>query len=337
MRGTKLTGFIMRQAGLRTALGIVSAVAIMAFATGPSSAGIGLGGTVTAPVDPSLAAAAAADPTAQLQVIVQGWQDAQSIVQILDGVAGATVRRQLPIIDGVAADIPACALQLLAGNDAVRAISLDGRVAGSGFAPVNPNLWQEVVGVDGLWGSDGAPAPPAIAVIDSGVDASRSVDFGARVVTQVNLSSREPGAIGDDYGHGTMVAGIAAGASSDYPGAAPQSSIVSIRTADANDESLLSDVVAAAQWLLDNKDAYGVRVVNLSLLSGQPSSFFNDPLDQALEQLWFHGVVVVAAAGNLGGPMRVDYAPASDPFIVVVGATDTLATLDTADDEVASF
>src|SRR5947209_5389280 len=328
----------MRLVGLRAALVIGLAITIMVAATGPSSAGLGVG-TVGGPVDPSLTAAAAADPSQQLHVIVQGTTDAQSIVDILNGIAGATVRQQLPIINGVAADIPAGALQLLAVNNAVRAISLDGRVGGSNYAPQNPNLWQAVAGADRLWGSDATPGPasPAIAVIDSGVDGSRLADFGSRLVTQVNLSSREPNASGDQFGHGTMVAGIAAGASSDYPGAAPLSNIVSIRTADSNDESLVSDIVAAAQWVLDNKDAYGVRVVNLSLLSGQPSSFVNDPLDQALEQLWFHGVVVVAAAGNLGGPMRVDYAPASDPFIVVVGATDTLATLDTADDQVASF
>src|SRR5947207_5602397 len=325
----------MRLGGLRTALVIGTAVAVMALAAGTSSAGIGPGpATASAPVDTSLADAAAADPLSQLHVIVQGTQSAQSIVQILNGIAGATVRRQLPIIDGVAADIPASALQLLAGNDAVRSIALDARVAGSNYAPQNPNLWQAVAGVDSLWGSDAAPGPPSptIAIVDSGVDSSRLADFGSRLVTQVNLSSREPSATGDQYGHGTMVAGIAAGASSSFPGAAPQSNIVSIRTADSNDESMVSDIVAAAQWVLDNKDAYGIRVVNLSLLSGQPASFVNDPLDQALEQLWFHGVVVVAAAGNLGGPLRMDYAPASDPFIIVVGATDTLGTLDTSDD-----
>jgi len=134
-----------------------------------------------------------------------------------------------------------------------------------------------------------------------------------------------------------MVAGLAAGASSSYPGAAPASPIVSIRTADANDESLVSDVIAAAQWVLENHSAYGIRVVKLSLLSGNPSSFVKDPLDQALEQLWFNGIVVVAAAGNIGGPTRMDYAPASDPFIIVVGATETKDTADTSDDTVAPF
>src|SRR5207244_3082364 len=62
-----------------------------------------------------------------------------------------------------------------------------------------------------------------------------------------------------------------------------------------------------------------------------------DPLDRALEQLWFNGVVVVAAAGNIGGPIRTDFAPASDPFIIVVGATETQGTADTSDDTIASF
>src|SRR6266511_2147522 len=134
-----------------------------------------------------------------------------------------------------------------------------------------------------------------------------------------------------------MVAGLAAGASSAYPGVAPLSKVISIRTADSNDESLVSDVVAAAQWVLENHAAYGIRVVNLSLLSGNPSSFLVDPLDQALEQLWFSGIVVVAAAGNSGGPIRMDYAPASDPFIIVVGATETQGTADASDDTVAPF
>src|SRR5207244_3722456 len=56
-----------------------------------------------------------------------------------------------------------------------------------------------------------------------------------------------------------------------------------------------------------------------------------------LEQLWFNGIVVVAASGNLGGPLRMDYAPANDPFIVVVGATETNGTADSSDDTVASF
>ena len=142
--------------------------------------------------------------------------------------------------------------------------------------------------------------PPAIAIVDSGIDASKTADFGNRVVASVNFSSTSPNATGDDEGHGTMVAGIAAGASSDYPGVAPTAPLVSVRTADANGMSYTSDVIAGIDWILQNKDTYNIRVANFSIAGGVASSFTVDPLDQAVEKLWFNGVVVVAAAGNHG-------------------------------------
>ena len=56
-----------------------------------------------------------------------------------------------------------------------------------------------------------------------------------------------------------------------------------------------------------------------------PSNFTEDPLDQAVEKLWFSGVTVVAAAGNYGsadGPSGVPFAPGNDPFVITVGAID---------------
>ena len=58
---------------------------------------------------------------------------------------------------------------------------------------------------------------------------------------------------------------------------------------------------------------------------GDASHFFQDPLDQAVEKLWFNNVVVVAAAGNYGFPDKpsgVLYAPGNDPFVITVGAID---------------
>ena len=61
-----------------------------------------------------------------------------------------------------------------------------------------------------------------------------------------------------------------------------------------------SDVITAAQWILDNKSKYNIGVANFSLHSSYSTNFYRDPLDQAVEKLWFGGVVVVAAAGNYG-------------------------------------
>jgi serine protease AprX len=99
-------------------------------------------------------------------------------------------------------------------------------------------------------------------------------------------------------------------------------------------------VIRACQWILDNKAKYNIRVANFSLHSAITAPFFLDPLDRAVEQLWFNGVVVVTAAGNYGnagGPSGVRYSPANDPFVITVGAADAKSTSDKSDDTVAPW
>ena len=139
----------------------------------------------------------------------------------------------------------------------------------------------------------------------------------------MNLSSLPGNSAGDGRGHGTFVAGIAAGNASRYAGASPGSKIVSIDVMDDTGMAMTRDVIAAADWILANKDKYNIRVANFSLHSASPASVFFDPLDRAVERLWFNGVVVVAAAGNYGidgRPSGVTFAPGNDPFVITVGA-----------------
>ena len=193
--------------------------------------------------------------------------------------------------------------------------------------------------LDPLTGLSLGPAPdaPTIAIIDSGIDASKVADFGSRVVASVNFSSLEPTATGDGEGHGTMVAGLAAGASAAYPGAAPSARLVDLRTANADGQSVTSDVIAATDWILAHKTEYNIKVANFSMASASSVSFRFDPLDKAVERLWFAGVTVVAASGNHGtgtGPVDMSHAPGNDPFVITVGALDQQETADPSDDTV---
>src|SRR5207244_5014785 len=89
--------------------------------------------------------------------------------------------------------------------------------------------------------------------------------------------------------------------------------------------ALTSDVIAACDYILQNKNALNIRVANFSLHSASMNHFYFDPLDRAVEKLWFNGVFVVAAAGNYGtaaGPSGVLHAPGNDPFVMTVGAVD---------------
>src|SRR6266550_3114120 len=248
---------------------------------------------------PGLIAAAQADPKATFDVVLMG-NDRPSgwFTKQIAGFNSAKtkVRRQYTSISGVAARLTGSQVLTLARNGHVDSITYDSPVTLAGGLS-NKQRWPFVSGVQKFWASGASAATPTIAVVDAGIDASRA-DFGGRVVAQVNLTTLAGNSPGDGRGHGTFVAGIAAGSASGYTGAAPSANLVSLDVMDDEGMAWTSDVIAAADWIYQNKDAYNIRVANFSLHSTAPASVYWDPLDRAVEKLWFSGVVVVAAAGN---------------------------------------
>jgi serine protease AprX len=172
-----------------------------------------------------------------------------------------------------------------------------------------------------------------IAIVDSGV--TPGPDFGSRLV-QVRLPG-QTGSLDDLLGHGTLVAGIAAGSSPDgrYVGVAPGSTIYALNVYRA-DGVVSGDVIEALQWVFVNARADNIRVVNLSLSEVSAGSYRQSALDLAVERLWAEGVLVVTSAGN-SGPAPVNAAPANDPLALTVGAFDDEGTIGPADDTIASF
>jgi serine protease AprX len=147
----------------------------------------------------------------------------------------------------------------------------------------------------------------------------------------------------DTYGHGTHVAGVIAGdgnqrgpgdpADGKYVGIAPRADLIAIKAADVAGHGTILDAIYGLQFVVDHQAEYNIRVVNLSLSSTEPGSYLTDPLDAAVEAAYFHGIVVVAAAGNRGNAGdAVSYAPGNDPFAISVGAVDDQGTSDRSDD-----
>ena len=165
-------------------------------------------------------------------------------------------------------------------------------------------------GAPGAWSAGATGDGVTVVVIDSGI--SEHSDFQGRAHARFDLSSVSNG-VRDRNGHGTYVAGIIGGRGKDYVGIAPRANLLSLRVSGDDGAALASDVVAALQWTVDHKDEYGIRVVNISLTSTVPDSYKQDPLDAAVEQAWFHGIVVVVSAGNYGtDTFSADHAPAND-------------------------
>ena len=125
-----------------------------------------------------------------------------------------------------------------------------------------------------------------------------------RVVDDVDDHALQPQLAGDGCDHGTFVAGIAAGSAAGLGrrrAAAPN--VVSLDVMDDSGMARTSDVIAACR--MDprrTRRKYNIRVANFSLHSTDAEQLQNDPLDKAVEKLWFNGIVVVAAAGNYGKP-----------------------------------
>jgi serine protease AprX len=207
--------------------------------------------------------------------------------------------------------------------------------------PAFEQHWPYVAGIPSLHARPGVQAGQSgtIAIVDSGIDALRA-DFGDRVVEQVTKTERQPNSSGDGYGHGTAVASIAAGSVQGYTGAAPRAKLVSIDVLDDNGVGYVSDVIAAADWIYENRERLGIRVANFSLHGTTLASLVSDPLDKAVERLWQSGVVVVAASGNYatdGAESAVPFAPGNDPFVLTVGATDTGGSFTERDDVAAPW
>jgi serine protease AprX len=286
-----------------------------------------------------------AGPSDTFRVIVQGRAAGTAVDAAVQKHPGRAkgAKKQFSSISAVSAELTGEQIAELAKAEGIDAITVDVPVAvaggpkGSRTEPIwNAQKWPFVSGVAKFWRSKAAV--PAIAIVDSGIDAARS-DFGGRVIHSVDLGPTTDSP-GDGRGHGTFVASIAAGSAAGYAGAAPTAPLVSIDVVDDAGMAWTSDVIEAADWILANKNRFNIRVANFSLHSTAPASFLYDPLDRAVERLWFSGVVVVTAAGNYaegGHPSGVRYAPANDPFVITVGAVDTGSTLNTSDDVAAPW
>jgi serine protease AprX len=283
-------------------------------------------------IAPALAALAAqSGPDANLRVIVEG-----SGASTAAGRHGH-VGRQLGLVGGVAATVRGAELHRLAAESGVSFIAPDapvqltatGTVSAAALATIYPGRDSAA----NPWSAGATGQGVGIAVIDSGV--TPSPDFGSRL-TQVKLDG-QTGSLDDTIGHGTMVAGVAAGYSPDgrFIGIAPGANVYAINI-NRPTGVYTSDVITALKWVFDNAHTYNIRVVNLSLTETVQSSYTTSPLDLALERLWASGVFVAVAAGNRGLG-QIDYAPANDPLVFTVGAFDTMDTSGPGDDTLSPW
>jgi serine protease AprX len=191
---------------------------------------------------------------------------------------------------------------------------------------------RATIGIQNVWNKGFTGKGVGIAIIDSGI--YPHPDLKDRITGWVDIADGKPSPY-DNFGHGTHVAGDAAGNGSVsqgiYKGVAPDADLIGVRI------TTVAEAIKGIQWCIENKQRYNIKVINMSLGDFATKSAKDDPWSQACEKAIQAGLVVCVAAGNEGpDPGSID-TPAINPHVITVGALDDKHTADHGDDTIASF
>lgn len=169
----------------------------------------------------------------------------------------------------------------------------------------------------GYWGQN-----IGIAIVDTGL--TPHPDYRERIIGWYDVLHRRPFPY-DDNGHGSHVAGIAAGDGSlshgIYQGIAPKANLIGIKILNRKGNGTIEDIMKALNWIERNHNKYGIRIVNISIGANDYNTYDeNCSFVQKVNQLWDMGLVIVAAAGNQGPEPHTISAPGNSRKVITVGS-----------------
>jgi len=328
-------------------------LAVGALVTGLLAAGLG-----AAP-----AALAASDgPPSQVVVRAVPGHLAEAASSVT--ASGGVVRRRMAALDTLSASVPPGRLAGLRSARGVAAVGADAGVelSGDSYDGYNPardpnSIYNSLLamGAGSYYARGYTGRGVDVAVLDSGVSTVPGLDAPGKVVKGPDLtpeSARPNLADEDTNGHGTFMAGLIAGGDTDlgttndglangsfFAGAAPGARVISVKAADAHGSTDVSQVLAGIDWVVQHRhdDGMNIRVLNLSFGTDSDQSYLVDPLAYAVETAWKKGIFVVVSAGNNGDVRRSLTNPATDPYVMAVGAEDTRNTVSRIDDVIPGF
>jgi len=219
--------------------------------------------------------------------------------------AGIVSAQHFVLIPATAMRASAAQIRDLAGDPTVERIWPDLLVHTCLDASV-PHIRAPQVWAAGFTGRD-----VPIATLDTGIDPGHP-DFVGRIAAMQDFTGE---GARDNHGHGTHVAGIAAGAGNRYKGVAPESRIYAAKVLHADGSGYMSEVMAGLEWAVQQN----VKVINLSLGGVGPCDG-SDALSVTCDAVVDQGVMVCVAAGNYGPGASTIGPPGCARKVLTVGA-----------------
>ncbi len=159
-----------------------------------------------------------------------------------------------------------------------------------------------------------------VAILDTGIGPHPNLRVAGGVNTIGGRTYR------DDNGHGTHVAGIAAGLGRGGcpAGVAPRARLYAVKVLDSSGSGYISDIVEGIEWCIKR----GVQVMNMSF--GLPPGSTSRTLRNAIRRAASKGIVITVSAGNGGKHAGGLDVPAAYPETIAVAAS-------TRSNRIASF
>ena len=246
---------------------------------------------------------------------------ARALMQQLGGRPTHTYAHALK---GFAARVSSAAVEQLTRSAGVTRVEVD--AVGSLDATVTALSWgqdrldQRVLPLDRLYSTASTGTGVRVYILDSGINGNHA-EFAGRMLP--GFSAFGDNDTADCHGHGTHVAGTAAGVTA---GVARGAWVVPVRVASCTGSVAWSSLIAGLDWIASQKASNRSvpMVANISL-GGSLSSTLNDAVNRTVQA----GVVVVVSAGNSGADACLQ-SPAAASTALTTGATQ-------ADDAKASW
>ena len=227
---------------------------------------------------------------------------------------GGEIKYQYQIIPGIAAILPTQAIEALRKNPNILTVEENIRFT----ATTQTTDWGITqIKADQAHTSGYKGTGVKVAILDTGIDYTHP-DLADNYDPLFWSFTDSPM---DDHGHGTHCAGIVAATDNTFGviGVAPEATLHAVKVLDSSGSGWLTDIIAGIDWSVSN----GMDVISMSLGSNSYSSSF----EQACNEAYSSGVVLVAAAGNdykrLGRRElnTIDH-PGAYTSVIAVGATD---------------
>lgn len=283
---------------------------------------------------PILSAKIMAQSREEVPVILQFNEKSTSLKENMN-IVSTKIKSNLPLINGFAGYMTTESIYRIINSPEVDYISFDSQVYTllDIAAPTMDAYFPHDKGYEGKG--------ITVAVIDTGVSPHDDLTRPSNRIIGFKDFILNRDIPYDDNGHGTHVSGIIAGngfsSKGKYMGVAPKANILGIKALNQDGGGDISDIIAAISYIVDTKDKYNTKIINLSLGTPANSSCSKDPLCKAVKMAVDAGLIVVTAAGNSGPSSGTILSPGISKDVITVGAVDDKRTIDISDDTIAPF